>query len=160
MIPDDLPNNEKFPELKAETLSGKKITFPSVTEGKYALILMAFRRGTQPKVDSWLNPFIGEFGAKPNVTFYEIPMISGGWKIIGGWIDSGMRQGVPEQKHDHVATYYGPLKKFTDALNIDDLSGCYVFLLNPEGEIIWRETGWAEKNKLEHLFKVVNEKTE
>lgn len=157
---DTSSTNESFPELTAKTLSGNKITFPGATEGKYALILMVFRRKTQDKIDSWLNPFIDEFAGNKAVTFYEVPMIHSGWKFIGGWIDSGMRQGIPKEKHDHVVTYYGPLKKYTEALKVDDLSDCYVFLLDKQGNTILRESGWAEESRLNHLFKVVNEKTQ
>src|SRR6056297_2746567 len=145
--------SQKFPSIEAETLSQKKVVFPEVTKGKYALILVAFRRQTQGQVDSWLDPFIREFGENEEITFYEIPMISNNWKWMSGWIDSGMRAGVPQYKHDHVATYYGKLSPYFDYFEIENTRLCYVFLLDKSGEIIWREQGPADKVKFANLQK-------
>ena len=86
---------KRFPRIEAKTLSGKKIVFPDAAKGNYAFMLIAFKRQTQGEVDSWLDPFIKEFGNRDSVTFYEIPMISNNWKWMSGWIDAGMRAGVP-----------------------------------------------------------------
>ena len=149
---------QRFPTIEAETLSGKKVVFPDVAEGKYAFLLIAFKRQTQGEVDSWLDPFVKEFGTHNEVTFYEIPMISNNWKWMSGWIDAGMRAGVPANKHDHVATYYGPLKRYFDYFDIDDRGTVYVFLLDKEGRMIFRASGLPEKDKFEALRKILNER--
>ena len=149
---------QKFPVIKAETLSQKKVIFPDITEGKIALILIAFKRQTQGQVDSWLDPFIEEFGDNKQVTFYEIPMISNNWKWMSSWIDSGMRSGVPDYKHDHVATYYGPLSEYFEYLNIQDKRLCYVFLLDEEGNIIWKNQDAATPDSYNELSQFVRKK--
>jgi len=150
--------SQKFPTIEAETLSQKKIVFPDVTEGKYALILIAFKRQTQGQVDSWLDPFIEEYGDNKQVTFYEIPMISNNWKWMSSWIDSGMRSGVPDYKHDHVATYYGPLSEYFEYFNINDKRLCYVFLLDESGNIIWRNQDTATRDSYIELSQIVRKK--
>ena len=147
---------QKFPRIEAESLSGKKLIFPEATAGKYAFILIAFKRQTQGEVDSWLDPFIREFGKHQLVTFYEIPMISTGWKWMSGWIDSGMRAGVPKSKHDHVATYYGPLSKYFNHFNVKNPGTVYVFLLDKQGSIIYKNSGPADDYKLSELHRFVN----
>lgn len=149
----------KFPRIEAETLSGEKLIFPEATKGKYAFILVAFKRQTQGEVDSWLNPFIEEFGRRDSVTFYEIPMISNKWKWMSKWIDAGMRTGVPEYKHDHVATYYGSLTQYFDHFKVDDPASVYVFLLDKEGNIIFSTSGSADNDKFSKLKNIVKEKT-
>jgi len=148
---------QKFPTIEAETLSQKKVVFPDIAEGKYALIIIAFKRQTQGQVDSWLDPFIEEFGDQEKVTFYEIPMISNNWKWMSSWIDSGMRSGVPAYKHDNVATYYGPLTKYFEYFSIENSKLCYTFLLNEVGEIIWRDQGAASEEAYNELRNLVKE---
>ena len=149
---------QAFPEISAETLSKKQVVFPQAVGGKYAFILIAFKRQTQGEVDSWLDPFWEDFSGKKGITFFEIPMISGNWKWMSSWIDSGMRSGVPDEKHDHVATYYGPLKKYFDYFDIRDSGTVHVFLLDKKGRIIWRETGPANKTKYEKLKTLIQTK--
>ncbi|MFW5944203.1 MAG: hypothetical protein ACOCTU_02990 [Bacteroidota bacterium] len=145
--------------MEAETLSGKKLIFPKATKGKHTFILVAFKRQTQGELDSWLDPFIEEFGSRDSVTFYEIPMISKNWKWMSTWIDSGMRAGVPEFKHDHVATYYGSLTKYFDHFHVDDIGNVYVFFLDKEGNMIFNTSGPADEQKFGELRRTVNERT-
>ncbi len=158
MIMSSQVKSQQFPRIEAETLSKKQVVFPQDTQGQFALLLIAFRRQTQGEVDSWLNPFIEDFSNHQQVTFYEIPMISGNWKWMSGWIDSGMRSGVAEYKHDHVATYYGPLKSYFQHFEVDDVRRVYVFLLDKQGHILWRETGRANQNKYQELKLLLNSK--
>lgn len=150
-------NKPMFPTIEAETLSRKKVVFPEITKGRYAFILIAFKRQTQGEVDSWLDPFVEDFAGREGITFYEIPMISGGWKWMSSWIDTGMRQGVPQYKHDHVATYYGPLKEYHEYLGIRDTGTVYVFLLDKQGHIIWRDSGPADEKKYGKLKELIKE---
>ncbi|MDZ7331765.1 MAG: mitochondrial ATPase complex subunit ATP10 [candidate division KSB1 bacterium] len=141
-----------FPELKAETLSGIEIKYPDDLQGKITLILIAFKRETQLKIDSWLEPFSKVFSADTSVQFFEIPMLSAGWKLMSPIIDGGMRSGIPKQKHGNVTTFYGNVDKYCEQLGIKDKSDAYIFLLDPEGKIQWRSNGFATQEKLKELF--------
>ena len=94
----------KFPQISAETLAGTKITLPDLAQGKITLITIAFKREAQSQLDSWLRPFMEEYGGKPGFTFYEIPMLAWYWKLMGWMIDSGMRSGIQKEKHKNVMT--------------------------------------------------------
>jgi hypothetical protein len=83
--------------------------------------------------------------------FYEVPMISAGYKFMRFMIDGGMRAGIPDKKHRHVVTMYGDVEKYTQALNIDPRFG-HAFLLDRDGMIRWQGTGFATKEMLADLF--------
>ena len=142
----------EFPELKAETLSGIDMKYPDDVKGKVTLILMAFKRETQRKIDSWLGPFSKTFENDTTVNFFEIPMLAGAWKLMSPIIDGGMRSGIPKQKHGNVTTYYGNVNKYCELLGIEDKSDGYVFLLDKNGVIQWISKGFATEEKLKELF--------
>jgi len=152
MDPEDPIIGMAFPNLEAETLSGEKIVYPDSVKGKVTLLVLAFERQTQDKVDSWLGPFIGQFAEQDRAGFYEIPMLAGRWKLLSGIIDGGMRRGVPRDRHDHVSTFYGDVDRYCRQLQIGDKSDGYVFLLDRDGVIRWRSNGWATEEKLQALF--------
>ncbi|MDZ7265586.1 MAG: mitochondrial ATPase complex subunit ATP10, partial [candidate division KSB1 bacterium] len=141
-----------FPELKAESLSGIEIKYPDDVKGKITLILMAFKRETQRQIDSWLEPFSKTFEGDSSVQFFEIPMLAGGWRLMSPIIDGGMRSGIPKQKHGNVTTYYGDVNKYCELLSIADKSDGYVFLLDQNGVIQWRSSGFATEDNLRALF--------
>jgi len=142
---------KKFPEVKAKTLAGQETTIPDDAAGKVTLICVAFLRESQTQLDSWLNPFYEKFGKREDIMFYEVPMISGGYKFMKLIIDGGMRGGLPEFKHKHVVTMYGDVESYKDALDIDPSSG-HAFLLDRKGVIRWQEKGFSTGGTLDSLF--------
>ena len=142
----------EFPKISAKTLAGTKITLPDTAKGNITLIIIAFKRESQPQLDSWLKPFMEEYGGKPGFTFYEIPMLAWYWKLMGWMIDSGMRSGIQKEKHKNVMTYYGDYSIYRRMLGLEDVTFGYAFLLDREGIIRWHERGYATKEKIRELF--------
>jgi len=144
---------KKFPRITAKALSGKEVTIPDDVEGELTLIGVAFVRGAQGMLDSWVRYF-QELCSGKNV--YELPMIEGGfWKIFSGFIDEGMRSGIPDEKHDYVVTYYGDASKFREKLGMDDKNLGYVFLLDEDGNILFKGEGYADEEGKERMLKKV-----
>lgn len=133
-----------FPELTSKSLAGRVVTLPEDAEGKVALIAVAFVRNAQGMLDSWIEPFERVFKKDSRFTVYEVPMIDAAWKLVSWVIDSGMRSGIPTEKHDNVITYYGDYSGYLQALGIEDTNLAYVFLLDPEGIIRWKGQKYAE----------------
>jgi hypothetical protein len=128
-----------FPTIKAQTLSGKNIELP--VSGKTQLLVIAFERQAQSQADAWYK-FWQQNLQSSSTSFYEVPMISTFWRWASGWIDGGMRSGVPVEKHPFVATYYGPLNDYFRQMNVKDKSKVYVFLIGPSGQILCRASGF------------------
>ncbi|MFW6083265.1 MAG: hypothetical protein ACOC7O_01335 [Thermoplasmatota archaeon] len=140
---------DKFPELESKSLSGKKVKIPDDLKGEINLISVAFVREAQAMLDSWIYPFQDMCEGK---SAYELPMIDGYfWKIFSGFIDEGMKAGIPERKHDYVVTYYGDTSKFKNKLGIKDKGLGYVYLLDKDGTIIWSGKGYADEKGLDEM---------
>ena len=141
----------KFPNVTADSLAGTKESIPESCRGKVTLVGVAFLRESQSQLDSWLNPFYEKFGSRDGFMFYEIPMISSGYKFMRFVIDGGMRGGIPSFKHKHVVTMYGDVEKYLTALHLDPRYG-YAFLLDREGAIRFQAQGYATEQQLQELF--------
>ena len=142
-----------FPEVSAKTLEGKPAKIPDDAKGRVTLVTVAFLRESQSQLDSWLNPFYETFGKRDGFMFYEVPMISSGYKFMKLVIDGGMRSGLPEFKHKHVMTMYGDVEKYAEALKIDPQKG-HAFLLDKEGVICWQGEGFATAELIKELSAV------
>jgi len=148
------PNiGKRFPDVIAESLAKTRESIPESAKGKVALIAVAFLQQSQPQLDSWLGPFAERFGGKEGFTFYEVPMISSGYKFMRIIIDSGMRGGIPREKHKNVVTMYGDVEKYMKELNLEPRFG-YAFLLDKEGIIRWQGKGFATPESLKELFEL------
>jgi hypothetical protein len=82
-------------------------------------------------------------------------MLAGRWKLIAGYIDGGMRGGIPAERHDHVVTYYGRLDGYTGTLQMGDKSLCYCFLIDRDGVIRWASKGQADDQSLDRMHRAV-----
>lgn len=142
---------KRFPNVTASSLAGTKESIPESCRGKVTLVTVAFLRENQGQLDSWLNPFYERFGNDPRFMFYEIPMISSGYKFMKIIIDGGMRAGLPSFKHKHVVTMYGDVEKYISELSLDPRYG-YAFLLDRDGAIRFQAYGYATPQRLQELI--------
>jgi len=142
---------KRFPEVNAKSLAKTRESIPASASGKVTLVTVAFLRESQSQIDSWLGPFAERFGSREGFTFYEVPMISSGYRFMRPLIDGGMRAGIPDAKHRHVVTMYGDVKKYVNELALDTRLG-YAFLLDREGIIRWQGQGFATPETIQELF--------
>jgi hypothetical protein len=142
---------QPFPEITSKSLAGRVLTLPEAVEGKVTLICIAFVRSAQSIIDSWVQPFEMEFGKDSRFLVYEVPMINTAWKVFSWMIDSGMRGGIPVEKHDNVVTFYGDYSEYQKALGMENTNLAYIFLLDQKGIIRWKGQGYASPESEKEL---------
>ena len=147
----------RFPEITADTLSGKRKTLPDAEKGAPALIVIAFVREAQEMIDSWTNPINEEFQDAEKIAIYEIPVITSAiWRPMRRMIDRGMRSGIPVARHEYVMTVYGSAHELTDFLEIEDQTLAYLYLVDMDGIIRWEGSGYAETQTLYRLREMIH----
>lgn len=146
----------RFPEITAQTLSGKRKTLPDAAKGAPALIVVAFAREAQDMIDSWIIPVKEEFRGTERIAIYEIPVISSAiWRPMRRIIDKGMRSGIPKADHDYVMTIYNTASELTRPLEITDQSSAYLYLIDRNGIIRWEGRDFAETQTLYRLKEMI-----
>jgi hypothetical protein len=145
---------QPFPKITSKSLAGNSVTFPESLKGKVTLICIAFVRSAQNMVDSWAQPFEQKFGKDNRFAVYEVPMINKAWKVISWVIDSGMKSGIPVEKHDTVVTFYGDYSEYQKTLGMENTNLTYVFLLDQNGIIRWKGQGYARPEAERELFEI------
>jgi hypothetical protein len=146
-----LSPGEPMPALKGEFLSGRQAVLPGVSSGRVALLALGFSYESRFAVEAWIGRFRRDFGDKPQVTFFEVPMI-GGMARLGKWfIDSGMRRGTPKQDHENVITVYGGTDPWKQRLGFQAPDAAYLVLLDPRGVVRWRHGGMFDEKAYDAL---------
>jgi len=129
----------RFPSVAGNALSGDTVRFPEDVLGAPALLLCAYRRGAQADVDAWAG-----FAARelPGLTAYELPIIPGRvWRPLQGWIDGGMRGGVPPRQWARVVTLYADGDKARAFIGDGGGLRAQVVLLDAAGVIVFHDAG-------------------
>lgn len=129
------PIGSRLPSVSGNSLEGSKIRFPEDLAGRPAVLLVAYRRGTQPDIDRWMDFLTTNH---PGVTFYEVPTITGVvWKAVSGWIDGGMRGGVPKENWPRVVTLYEDASILKGFLGDHGGYHTHVIVLDGAGTVAW-----------------------
>lgn len=129
------PVGEAFPSVEAKALDGTPLRFPNVVAGEPAIIMVAYVQDAQFDVDRWL---IGLTQWDLKVRFYEMPTLPG-WapRVAKGFIDSGMRGGIPAEDWGAVVTVYGDAPKLVRLTGNERTRNARVLLLDRNGKIRW-----------------------
>jgi hypothetical protein len=133
---------DRFPQVEGSSLAGTPHRLPGTLAGDVNLLLIAFRQWQQADVDTWVPT--AEMLAVEVAGFraYELPVISQVYRPVSGFIDGGMRGGIPDPKvREATITLYVNRKQFLDDLLIPSVSAIVPMLVTPAGEILWRTTG-------------------
>jgi len=131
-----------FPVLAARDLTGRTVSLPADLPGELTVVVMAFRRGQQGAVDSWL-PWLEQMAATdPRLRYVELPTIGQQWAPARSVIDGGMASAISDEStRRRTLTVYTDVRRVTAALGIDDRSMIALMLVDREGRVRWRGSG-------------------
>ena len=134
-IPRRDPTGEIFPSVRGESLEGAKIAIPEDFAGEPVVLIVGYKQNSQFDIDRWL---LGLVQSEVDVEIREVPTIAGLVPgMIGGWIDNGMRRGIPSEDWGAVVTVYGDAKKIQRFTGTKDGLPGRVLLLDREGKVIF-----------------------
>ena len=101
------PVGERFPSVVGTSLEGDDVRIPEDFAGAPALLLVGFDMDTKFDLDRWLLG-LTESGVASTIAVREVPTIPGMIPgMFSGFIDGGMRKGIPEEDWGAVVTVYG-----------------------------------------------------
>jgi|LakMenEpi05Aug10_1017310.scaffolds.fasta_scaffold00035_5 hypothetical protein len=147
--PNRVPVGEGFPVVKGKSLSGESTELPTALAGKPAVLLVGYVQGTQFDLDRWV---MGLMQAKTPVRILEVPTIDSLVpSVISGWIDSGMRSGIPSEDWPAVVTVYGSeAGKITAFTGEQSPRNTRVLLLDAQGKVVWfHDRGYSPAKAIE-----------
>ncbi|MBU6140911.1 MAG: hypothetical protein KGP29_05105 [Proteobacteria bacterium] len=151
--------NGFFPQLTGIDLEGEKRELPQSFDKKLNIVVVAFKREQQENVNGWIKATEEVLAKKPEIGFYELPLIYEMDAISRKFINNGMRRGVPGAKaRKHTITVYTDREKFFELMKMKE-EKIYLLALNQEGKILLRIEGDATKKNTAALMKFLKRKS-
>jgi hypothetical protein len=143
----------KFPTVRGEDLNKQAILLPDHYRGKDTLLLVGYTQKTQFDIDRWI---LGVLQADIKVEIVEVPTIAGMMpQMVQGFINDGMRKGIPTSDWASVVTVYEDAPKIIAALGNERPQSAYAVLLNREGTIVWTSNAGYSASQVLDLKKQV-----
>jgi hypothetical protein len=149
-----------FPVVTGYNLERRQFEFPRDFEGEFNLVIVPFQRYHQAIVDTWI-PTAQQIEADfPVFMYYELPTLTTMSPLYRTFLNEGMRAGIPDTTaRQRTITLYLDKDLFKSALDIPSENDIYLFLVNTQGEILWRTTGEFTQDKAESLLEYLRENT-
>jgi hypothetical protein len=146
-----------FPVVSGYNLVRKEIELPRDFGGDLNLVIVPFQQYQQTIVNTWI-PFAQQTEKTfPRFMYFELPTIYNMPAFARGFINEGMRAGIPDQTaRERTITLYLDKEPFKSALGIESEDDIHLFLVDKEGEILWHSTGEFSESKAEELVKVLD----
>ncbi|MFG0326956.1 MAG: hypothetical protein ACF8SC_06785 [Phycisphaerales bacterium JB037] len=142
------PTGEMFPTVTGKSLEKVETVLPEALAGEPAVVLIGYKQGAQFDIDRWA---MGLIQAGVGARIIEVPTIPGLVPTIAsGWIDDGMRSGIPREEWGSVVTLYGgsagPVARLTGT---EKGRLTRVLVLDGEGRIVWfDDEGYSPRKAL------------
>lgn len=129
------PTGETFPSVTGSSLAGDPVALPAAGAGAPLLLLVGYDQDAQFDLDRWL---FGLDQAGWRQKTFEVPTLPGLLpRFFAGFIDGGMRRGIPSEDWASVVTVYGDGKAIAEFTgNADGLTG-RVLLLDATGKVVF-----------------------
>jgi hypothetical protein len=139
----------RFPTLEAQDLEGTPVRVPDDLPNHPRVVILPFQRWQQMLVDGWSRAAHTLAETYPGMTVWEVPAISHSYSVGRFFIDGGMKAAIPDlDVRQHTLTAYVDLTALIDALDIPDYETPHVFLLDADGEIVWRGKGQVDEEQV------------
>jgi hypothetical protein len=148
-----------FPEVEGDNLEGKRFRLPADFEGERNVVLIAFQRGQQAQVDTWV-PLLRQLAAEqPDLRYYELPTIKEMGRVMRWVINSGMARGIEDPKaRAATITLYIDKGPFTQALGIRTEEAVSLAVVDRLGRVYWQTIGTYTPEKERALRGVLAER--
>lgn len=147
-----------FPNVGGYNLNGERVQIPTQLKGDYNILLVPFQQWQQGLVNSWV-PFLEHLMEKSDrFDFYELPTIRKMNIFFRRMIDGGMRGGIPSRDtRGRTITLYIDKAPFKEQLEIPTEDTLYLYLVDKNGTIFWRESGEISDEKATSLENALDE---
>jgi hypothetical protein len=148
----------KFPDVSGSNLLRQKVTLPGDFQGELNLVFIAFQQWHQAWINSWLPCARQLEDSYPGLKYFETPVIHKMSILSKTFINEGMRAGIPNQdSREKTITLYLDKTSFRQSLGIPHEETIWVYLLDCQGNVVWRVDGPFSTEKAESLLTFIHD---
>jgi hypothetical protein len=133
----------RFPNVSGENLPGQTFNLPADFQGKSILVIVPFDEDQQVEAQSWLSPAREIAKQHPDFTYYNVPVFPSMAAPLRAIVRGGMSVSISDSylRALTITVFINNRDQFLEALKLPNADALQVFLLNTDGDVLWRGAG-------------------
>lgn len=150
--------SKPFPEMQVKSLEGKTMHLPQDAKGKFALVCIATSLKAQDDLYTWYEPVMSQLtGIYYPVNLYFVPMTARIKGISQDKIEEKLKSSIQREFYKNVLVYQEDPSPFEASLSMKDKNTPYIFVVDPEGNIIYNTSGAYTEAKMDKITDAIAE---
>ncbi|RKP09999.1 ATPase assembly factor ATP10 [Thamnocephalis sphaerospora] len=148
-----------LPNITGRTLLGESVNSLDLTRNRVSLVSFCFVRFGEAHVNSYIEPFVAEFGARSDrIQLVEFNVQENYLKSALLWMSqSYIRRNTPKERHDNYIIHYGGIDDVRSQIGITNTYLGWVFLVDADQRIRWYAHGPAQPQEIETMLCLTRE---
>jgi hypothetical protein len=149
----------RFPTVSGTNLLDEAFTLPADFAGDLVLVVVPFTDAQQILAESWLQPARDLAAQHPGLAYYNTAIFTAINPALRVVIRAGMSLAIGDEALRAVTLtlFLDDRDAFLQALAIPDPDELEVFLLNTDGEVLWRGRGIHDPDQGAQLEQAVTD---
>lgn len=133
----------RFPVVTGDNLPGESFLLPADFDGDLMLVIVPFDERQQINAQTWLPLARDLAETDPGFAYYNVPVFPSMAAPLRVLIRGGMSLTITDEslRDVTITIFLEDLDQFLSTLSIPDTEAMQVFLLNGDGEVLWRGAG-------------------
>jgi hypothetical protein len=136
---------QPLPPIEGETLSGRKISLPAALEGKPAVLIIGFTRGSQTQTKAWSQRLRDQFPAWSLAVLEDVP------GLVRGIVARSIRKATPKEQHGHFVLIYRGENELKRAAGFARPDDAYILVIDASGAVHWSFRGPVTESAVEQV---------
>jgi hypothetical protein len=132
---------QTVPSFAGENLAGESVHLPT---GSKTVLIIGFSKKAGDACKPWFTQIAASLKDKPQVNYYEIPVLASAPGFIRSTIIHSIRKGLAPDQQKHFIAVTDHEQEWKTAAKFSAADDAYIVIIDERGSILWQDSGqWS-----------------
>jgi hypothetical protein len=141
---------QTIPTFTGPSLANETVHLPIAEAGARTVLVLGFSKKAGDACKPWFDAVAAQLKSKPQVAYYELPVLASAPGFIRGRIVHNIRGSLAPEQQKHFVPIMENAQAWKNAVSFSAPDDAYVVIVDERGSVIWRDSGlWSPQKEQE-----------
>lgn len=136
---------QTIPSFTGPTLANETLHLPPA--GSKTVLVLGFSKKSGGACKPWFDSVASQLKARPQVGYYEMPVLESAPAFIRGMIVHNIRSSLTPDQQKHFAPIMENAQAWKDAVQFSAPDDPYIVIIDEHGRVLWHDSGALSPTK-------------